>query len=65
VADAGQDGHTGHALPLPAIVLGTAWLAWFGVLQWSVVRFRVPIVLTLTVCAALLAWWLARRGVGG
>ena len=42
-------------------MLGAAWLAWFGVLQWSVVRFRVPIVLTLTVCAALLAWWLARR----
>jgi len=38
-----------------------AWLAWFGVLQWSVVRFRVPIVLTLTACAALLGWWLARR----
>jgi hypothetical protein len=47
--------------PFPALVLGAAWLAWFGVLQWSVVRFRVPIVLTLTVCTALLAWWLARR----
>jgi hypothetical protein len=43
------------------VVLGAAWLAWFGVLQWSVVRFRVSIVLTLTVCTALLAWWLARR----
>ncbi len=47
--------------PVAAVVLGAAWLAWFGVLQWSVVRFRVPIVLTLTVCAGLLAWWLARR----
>ena len=47
--------------PVAAAVLGAAWLAWFGVLQWSVVRFRVSIVLTLTVCAALLAWWLARR----
>jgi len=47
--------------PFAAAVLGLAWLAWFGVLQWSVVRFRVPIVLTLTVCAALLGWWLARR----
>ena len=47
--------------PVAAVVLGAAWLAWFGVLQWSVVRFRVPIVLTLTACAALLAWWLARR----
>ena len=42
-------------------MLGTAWLAWFGVLQWSVVRFRVPIVVTLTLCTVLLAWWLVRR----
>ena len=48
-------------VPLSSVVLGVAWLAWFGVLQWSVVRFRVPILLTLTACAALLAWWLARR----
>ena len=39
----------------------TAWCAWFGVLQWSVVRFRVPILLTLTVCTVLLAWWVAGR----
>ncbi len=43
------------------VVLGLAWLAWFGVLQWSVVRFRVPIVVTLTVVTALLAWWLWSR----
>ena len=49
--------------PWAAVVLGLAWLAWFGVLQWSVVRFRVPIVLTLTVCAGLFAWWVARRVV--
>ena len=48
-------------VPLSSVVLGVAWLAWFGVLQWSVVRFRVPILLTLTACALLLAWWLARR----
>ena len=48
-------------VPLASVVLGVAWLAWFGVLQWSVVRFRVPILLTLTACALLLAWWLARR----
>ncbi|HET7761496.1 MAG TPA: hypothetical protein VFL46_03980 [Phycicoccus sp.] len=46
---------------LLAGLLGTAWCAWFGVLQWSVVRFRVPILLTLTACTVLLAWWLARR----
>ena len=48
-------------VPIVSVVLGVAWLAWFGVLQWSVVRFRVPILLTLTACALLLAWWLARR----
>ncbi|MGL5929844.1 MAG: hypothetical protein ACRCY8_12995 [Dermatophilaceae bacterium] len=46
---------------LPAVLAGAAWLAWFGVLQWSVGRFRVPIVLVLTVVAGLLAWWLVRR----
>lgn len=45
----------------PAVVLGAAWLAWFGVLQWSVVRFRVPILLTLTAGTVLLAVWLVRR----
>ncbi len=48
-------------VPIQAIALGVAWLAYFGVLQWSVVRFRVAIVLTLTACAVLLAMWLATR----
>ena len=48
-------------MPAASVVLGLAWLGWFGVLQWSVVRFRVPILLTLTACTVLLAWWLARR----
>jgi hypothetical protein len=47
----------------PALLFGLAWLAWFGVAQWSVVRFRVPILLVLTACTALLAWWLVRRTV--
>jgi hypothetical protein len=46
---------------LPAVLLAASWLAWFGVLQWSVVRFRVPILLTLTVVTALLAVWVVRR----
>jgi len=45
---------------LPAL-LGASWLAWFGVLQWSVVRFRVPILLTLTAVTVLLGVWVARR----
>ncbi|MBD3784969.1 MAG: hypothetical protein IE926_18805, partial [Micrococcales bacterium] len=48
---------------LPPLLLATAWLAWFGVLQWSVVRFRVPILLTLTACTLLLGGWLVRRWV--
>lgn len=43
------------------VALAVGWLAYLGMLQWSVVRFRIPIVLTLTVCALGLAWWLARR----
>jgi hypothetical protein len=41
---------------LPAAV-ALAWVAYFAVLQWSVVRFRVPIVVVLTVCTLALAWW--------
>ena len=37
------------------------WLLYFGLLQWSVVRFKVPIVLGLTVGCLALAWWQARR----
>lgn len=44
-------------------MLGAAWAAWFGVAQWSVVRFRVPILLVLTACTVLLALWLVRRTV--
>jgi hypothetical protein len=40
-----------------AAVLGAAWLAFFGVLQWSVVRYRVPIVVVLTLAAVGLALW--------
>jgi hypothetical protein len=46
-----------------ALLLGIAWLAYFTALQWSVVRFKVPIVLTLTACAVALALWQARRWV--
>ncbi len=37
------------------------WLATLGMLQWSVVRFRVSIVATLTMAAVLLGFSLARR----
>jgi hypothetical protein len=44
-----------------ALLLGLGWLAYFTVLQWSVVRFKVPIVLVLTACAVALATWQVRR----
>ena len=55
---------TRPAGPNPAYAgyaLAVLWLACLGVLQWSVVRFRVPIVLTLTVGAVGLGVWLWRR----
>ncbi len=52
--------------PRPGRLLGSVgfaalWLLALGLLQWSVVRFRVPIVLGLTLGAVVLAWWVARR----
>src|SRR5690349_14171105 len=47
---------TGYAV----VVLAALWLACLGVLQWSVVRFRLPIVLTLTLGAVGLGIWLWR-----
>ena len=44
-----------------ATAFAVAWLAYFLALQWSVVRFRVPIVLALTACAGALALWQWRR----
>lgn len=53
-------------MPVPgahraALLLAVAWLAYFTALQWSVVRFKVPIVLALTACAVGLAVWQVRR----
>jgi len=42
-------------------VFAAAWLAYFTALQWSVVRFRVAIVLVLTGCTVGLALWQWRR----
>lgn len=50
------------AAPARTAYAGGAWVAAFAMLQWSVVRFEVPIVLTLTGCAALLGFSLAQRG---
>jgi hypothetical protein len=59
--DAPTGADPGEQRVWPALLFALSWLAWFGVLQWSVVRFRVPIVLTLTIVTALLAGWLVRR----
>jgi hypothetical protein len=44
-----------------ALAFAVAWLAYFTALQWSVVRFKVPIVAVLTVSAVALAAWQWRR----
>jgi len=44
-----------------AACLLTVWIAYFTALQWSVVRYRLAIVLVLTTAAVLLAAALARR----
>lgn len=47
--------------PGMSMAYAAAWLAYFAVLQWSVVQYRVPIVAVLTSCALALAAWQARR----
>jgi hypothetical protein len=44
-----------------ALALAVVWLAFFTSLQWSVVRFKVPIVVVLTASAVALALWQWRR----
>src|SRR5687767_4560133 len=46
---------------LSSLLLTVGWLAYFTALQWSVVRYRIPIVATLTVATVALAAWQARR----
>ena len=50
-----------RGLQARARAFGLAWLAYFTALQWSVVRFKVPIVVILTVSAVALAAWQWRR----
>jgi hypothetical protein len=40
-----------------ATAFAVAWLLFFTALQWSVVRYRVPIVAALTACTLALALW--------
>ena len=47
--------------PSPSWVFTAAWLGAFAALQWSVVRFRVAIVVALTTAALLLTVWVVRR----
>ncbi len=55
------DGRSGSRAT--AYLFAGLWLLSFGMLQWSVVRFRVPIVLSLTLACLALAGWQARRAV--
>jgi hypothetical protein len=40
-----------------ATAFAVAWLVYFTALQWSVVRYRIPIVAALTLSTLALAWW--------
>jgi hypothetical protein len=39
------------------MLFAVAWLGYFAALQWSVVRYRIPIVATLTAATLALAAW--------
>ena len=43
--------------PVAPVAFAVAWLGYFTALQWSVVRYRVPIVLALTAATLGLALW--------
>ena len=43
--------------PSQATAFAVAWLVYFTALQWSVVRYRIPIVAALTLSTLALAWW--------
>jgi hypothetical protein len=49
---------------LSATLLAGGWLAYFTALQWSVVRYRVPIVATLALATLALAVWQAKGWSG-
>ena len=45
------------ATTFAGIAFAVAWLVFFTALQWSVVRYRVPIVVALTAATLVLALW--------
>ena len=49
-------GPTSRAAAAP-VVFALAWLVFFTALQWSVVRYRIPIVAALTAATLALALW--------
>jgi hypothetical protein len=53
----GTRTHRANPRPRQATAFAVAWLVFFTVLQWSVVRYRIPIVATLTLATVLLALW--------
>src|SRR6185312_2829208 len=46
-----------RATSAAAMLFAVAWLGYFAALQWSVVRYRIPIVATLTAATLALAAW--------
>ena len=50
-------GPSTRSVAVSTFAFPLAWLAFFTALQWSVVRYRVPIVVTLTAATVALAVW--------
>ncbi|NYG05600.1 hypothetical protein BJ986_000087 [Phycicoccus badiiscoriae] len=50
-------GPSTRSVAVSSSVFALAWLVFFTALQWSVVRYRIPIVAALTAATIALAWW--------
>src|SRR6476661_4847176 len=51
------NGPSTRAVEVSSFVFAGDWLLFFTALQWRVVRYRIPIVATLTACTISLSLW--------
>ena len=52
-----RHGSSTRTVAVSSLAFALAWLVFFTALQWSVVRYRIPIVATLTAATVALALW--------
>jgi hypothetical protein len=52
-----RHGPSTRAAAVSPLLFALGWLVFFVALQWSVVRYRIPIVVALTAATVLLALW--------